>query len=90
MQPRIVGAFLGVSFGKQLRASLRPLAVTAVLLGAALWAAPRIDAASWLSLIASAAALAFGLALFVGLGAAQRGPLLARYARLLSRGSDSS
>jgi hypothetical protein len=64
-----------------------------VLLGAALWAAPRIDAASWLSLIASAAAtgaLAFGLALFVGLGAAQRGPLLARYARLLSRGSDSS
>lgn len=86
--PYLVGQFLGLGLVSQLRAALRPLAVTGTLLIAAIWAAPMARAESWLLLVAgglASTAVVVGLAMGLGLRSDQRRMLIDRFRRLASR-----
>ncbi|HET6699668.1 MAG TPA: oligosaccharide flippase family protein [Nocardioidaceae bacterium] len=86
--PVAVGRHLGVPLQGQVRASLRPGLVTAVLLAAAAWAAPSAPTGSWWLLV-TGTALTVGavgvVAWFGGLDRAQRGRLGNRVRALRGR-----
>jgi hypothetical protein len=92
--PVAVGRHLGVPLRGQVRASLRPGLVTAVLLAAAAWAAPSAPTGSWWLLV-TGTALTVGavgvVAWFGGLDRAQRGRLGNRVRALRGRaGTEAS
>jgi O-antigen/teichoic acid export membrane protein len=79
--PLLVGRRLGIPFGGQLLAALRPLATTAVLFAATTSVGRRIEVSSWPGLAGAALAclsLLVALAAGLGLSAEQRRRLRAR------------
>jgi hypothetical protein len=88
--PLLVGRFLGVSLGQQLRAALRPGVVTALLFGLTTIASRTLAVGSWLALAPCAAGtlpVAALIAFRLGLGQTQRQQLLKRLRRALRGGS---
>ncbi len=84
--PLLVGRFLGISLGQQLRAALRPGAVTALLFGLTTISSRTLAVGSWWALAPCAALtlpVAALVALGLGLGPQQREQLLKRLRRAL-------
>ncbi len=84
--PMLVGRFLGVSLGQQLRASLRPGSVTALLFGLSMIGSRTLAVGSWWALapcVALTLPVAAVVALWLGLGPLQRQQVLKRLKRAL-------
>ncbi len=91
--PVAVGRFLGVALTSQAAAAVRPLAVTALVLGGSNWAGGHVAATSWIGLlgaVAVTAPLVTVLALVAGLPRRPRGRLVKRARRLLPTRSEAS
>jgi O-antigen/teichoic acid export membrane protein len=83
--PLMIGRVLGISPTRQFVAAIRPTLVTAVMLGLAAVAGRSLRVDSWLGLFVAAAGsavVAGVLALFAGLGAAERRRLWSRVRRV--------
>jgi len=91
--PLLVGRFLGVSLGHQLRAALRPAAVTALIFGLTTIGSRTLAVASWRALAPCAALTVPVVALIafrLGLGPTQRQQVLKRLQRLRGGARDKT
>jgi hypothetical protein len=88
--PMLVGRFLGISLGQQLRATLRPGAVTVLLFGLTTFWSRTLAVGSWWAL-APCAALTLPIAALIayqlGLSKTQRQQTVKRLRRALRGGS---